>query len=44
MGDSRVMLLWTIFPMLVSVGIAVLFIVLAVRLVRAVEKIAEKLG
>ena len=44
MGDSTAVLAWTLVPMLVSVGIGVLFIVLAVRLVRAVEKIAEKLG
>lgn len=44
MGDNTTMFIWTLFPMLVSVGIAVFFIVLALRLVRAVEKIAEKLG
>ncbi len=44
MGDNTAMLIWTMVPMLISVGIAVLFIVLAVRLVRAVERIAEKMG
>ena len=44
MGDSSVMLLWTMFPMLMSIGVAVLLIILAFRLERAVEKIAEKLG
>ena len=43
MGDSSAILVWTMLPMLISIGIAVFFIVLAVRLVRAVEKIAEKL-
>jgi Ca2+/H+ antiporter len=44
MGDSAVVYLWTFIPALVSIGLAVLFIILAVRLVRAVERIADKLG
>jgi hypothetical protein len=34
----------TLLPMLVGVGLAVLFIVLGVRLVRAVERIADKMS
>ena len=42
-GDSMARLAWTILPAFISIGIAVVFIVLAVRLVRAVEKISEKM-
>jgi hypothetical protein len=38
------MIAWTMFPAFIGLGIAVFLIVLAVRLVRAVEKIADKLG
>jgi Ca2+/H+ antiporter len=44
MGDSGVMFMWSVLPMLISIGIAVFFIILAIRLVRAVERIADKLG
>ncbi len=44
MGESFPMLAWTVMPMFISIGVAVLFVVLAVRLVRAVERIADKLG
>jgi len=44
MGTNAAMFMWTAVPMLISIGIAVFLIVLAVRLVRAVEKIADKLG
>jgi hypothetical protein len=44
MGDSPAMYALTLVPMLVTIGIAVLFVVLAVRLVRAVERIADKLS
>ncbi len=44
MGESFPMLAWTVMPMFISIGVAVLFVVLAVRLVRAVERIEDKLG
>jgi Ca2+/H+ antiporter len=44
MGDSALMFFWSFVPMVVSLAVAILLIVLAVRLVRAVEKIADKLG
>ena len=44
MGDSPIMWFLTLLPMLVGVGLAVLFIVLGVRLVRAVERIADKMS
>jgi hypothetical protein len=43
MGDSPTMMFLTMLPMLIGIGLAVLFIVLGVRLVRAVERIADKL-
>jgi hypothetical protein len=43
-GDSPIMWFLTLLPMLVGVGLAVLFIVLGVRLVRAVERIADKMS
>ena len=43
MGDSTAMFAWTVLPALISIGLAILFVVLAVRLVRAVEKIADKM-
>lgn len=44
MGDSPAMLFLTVLPMLIAIGMAALFIVLGVRLVRAVERIADKLS
>lgn len=44
MGNGAAILAWTMVPMIISIGIAVFFIILAVRLVQAVEKIADKLG
>ena len=44
MGDNPAMLILTMLPMLVGIGLAVFFVVLGVRLVRAVERIADKVG
>ena len=44
MGDNGAVFFWTMLPMLISIGVAVFMIVLAVRLVRAVEKIADRIG
>jgi len=44
MAQGPLMFLWTFIPALVSLAVAIFLIVLAVRLVRAVEKIADKLG
>ena len=43
MGDSALMFFWSFIPMLVSLALAVFLLVLAVRLVRAVERIADKM-
>jgi hypothetical protein len=37
------MLALTVLPMLVGIGLAVFFIVLAIRLVSAVERIADRM-
>jgi hypothetical protein len=44
MGDSPAMLIVTLLPMLIAIGLAILFIVLGVRLVKAVERIADRLS
>jgi Ca2+/H+ antiporter len=44
MGSSAAAFFWAFIPALVSIGVAVFFILLAIRLVRAVERIADKLG
>jgi hypothetical protein len=43
-GDNPLVLFLTMLPMLIVIGLAVLLIVLGVRLVRAVERIADKLS
>lgn len=44
MEDNAAMLFVTMLPMLIGIGVAVPFIVLGVRLVRAVEPVADKLS
>ena len=44
MGNSAAVFAWTVLPILFSIGIALFFVVMAIRLVRAVERIADKLG
>jgi hypothetical protein len=43
-GDTTVTNFLTFVPMVISIAVAVFLIALAVRLVRAVERIADKLG
>jgi Ca2+/H+ antiporter len=43
-SNAAAILAWTMLPALISLGIAIFLIVLAYRLVRAVEKIADKIG
>jgi hypothetical protein len=44
MGDSSLTLVLTMLPMLVAIGFAIFFVALAVRLVKAVERIADRLS